>query len=100
MAENSHVQQKGKKSLKNEGGLRVLWENIKHYNTGITGIPEEEKRQRIKNSFEEKITENFPNQVTYKPRKHGVLPHKMNPQRPACRHIVIKMLQVKDKKES
>ena len=42
--------------------LRELWDNVKHYNICIIGLPEEEKEdQGIENIFEEIINENFPN---------------------------------------
>ena len=42
--------------------LRDLWDNIKHANIGITGVPEEkEKRKGYEKFFEEIIVENFPN---------------------------------------
>ena len=46
------------------------------------------------------MTENFPNlakETDIKSRKHRESQHKMNPKRPAPRHIIIKLLKVKDK---
>ena len=40
---------------------RDLWDNKKHANLYIIGIPEEEEREKIKNVFEEITAENFPN---------------------------------------
>ena len=49
-------------NLKNEDSLRVLWDNIKHTNILIIGLPEEEEReQEIKNLFQEIMSKNFPN---------------------------------------
>ena len=49
IAKNSQSeQQKRKQYFKNEDSLRDLWENIKHNNICITGLPEEEREQRIK----------------------------------------------------
>ena len=63
-AENSQSeQQKEKRFLKNEA-TESLWDNFKHTNIYIMGVPEREDReQRIKNQFEIIITENFPNLV-------------------------------------
>ena len=47
---------------KNEERLRNLWDNFKHSNIWIPGVPEEEDEQEIENLFE-KIMENFPNLV-------------------------------------
>ena len=56
-----------KRLKKNEDSLRELWDNMKHNNTCIMGIPEgEESEQGIENLFEELMTENFPNLVKKK----------------------------------
>ena len=54
---------KEKKILKrNEDSLRGLWDNIKHMNTGIIEVPEEEEREKgPEKIFEEIIAKNFPN---------------------------------------
>ena len=44
-----------------EDSLRDLWDNIKHTNIQIIGIPEEEKKKGYEKNFEEIIAENFPN---------------------------------------
>ena len=43
-----------------EDSLRDLWDNIKHTNIQITGVPEEEKKKGYEKVFEEIIVENFP----------------------------------------
>ena len=45
-----------------EGSLRDLWDNIKHTNIWVIGVPEEEdKKKGYEKIFEEIIVENFPN---------------------------------------
>ena len=45
---------------RDEDSLRDLWDNIKHTNIRIIGIPEgEEREKRPKKIFEEIIVENF-----------------------------------------
>ena len=45
-----------------EDSLRDLWDNIKHTNIQIIGIPEEEKKKEgYEKIFEESLVENFPN---------------------------------------
>ena len=45
-----------------EDSLRDLWDNIKHTNIQIIGVPEEEvKKTGCEKIFEEIIVENFPN---------------------------------------
>ena len=47
---------------KNEDSLRDLWDNIKHTNIHIIGIPEGEEREKgAEKIFEEIIAENFSN---------------------------------------
>ncbi len=36
-----------------EDSLRDLWDNIKHTNIQITGVPEEEKKEGYEKIFEE-----------------------------------------------
>ena len=45
-----------------EGSLRDPWDNIKHTNIRIIGVPEEvEKKKGTEKIFEEIILQNFPN---------------------------------------
>ena len=47
---------------KNEKRLRNLWDNFKHSDIQIIGVPEgEEKEHKIENLFENVMKENFPN---------------------------------------
>ena len=47
---------------KNEERLRNLWDNLKHSNIRIIGVPEgKEQQQEIEKLFEKIIKENFPN---------------------------------------
>ena len=53
---------KKEKIQKNEQRLRNLWDNFKHYNIQIIGVPEgEEEEQEIENLFEKIMEENFSN---------------------------------------
>ena len=55
-------QNKVKRMKRTEDRLRDLWNNIKHINTRIKGVPEEEEKKKgYKKNFEEIIVENFPN---------------------------------------
>ena len=55
-------QNKEKRMKRIEDSLRDLWDNTKHTNIRITGVPEEEKKKKgIEKIFEEIIVENFPN---------------------------------------
>ena len=49
---------------KNEERLRNLWDNFKHFNNRIIGMPEgEEEEQETENLFEKIMKENFSNLV-------------------------------------
>ena len=57
-----YEQNKVKRMKRPEDSLRDLWDNIKHTNIRIIGVPqEEEKRKGYEKNFEEIIVENFPN---------------------------------------
>ena len=58
----SEEQNKVKRMKRTEDSLRDLWNNIKHTNIWIIGVPEkEEKKKEYEKNFEEIILENFPN---------------------------------------
>ena len=47
---------------KNKERLKNLWDNFKHSNIWIIGVPEgQEEEQEIENLFENIMKENFPN---------------------------------------
>ena len=54
-------QNKVKRMKRTEDSFRDLWDNIKHTNIRIIGVPEEEEKKGYEKIFEEIIVENFPN---------------------------------------
>ena len=54
-------QNKEKRMKRTEDSLRDLWNNIKHTNIQIIGVPEEKKKKGTEKIFEEIIVENFSN---------------------------------------
>ena len=54
-------QNKEKRIKRIEDSFRDLWDNIKHTNIQLIGIPEEEKEKGSEEIFEEIIVKNFPN---------------------------------------
>ena len=94
-------QQKEKQIFKNESNLRDLWDNIKHINFRIIGVPEGEKRKkRIKNVFDEIMAENFPilkKEADIYVQEAQRVPNKMKPNRSIPKHAIIKMAKVKDR---
>ena len=63
MVEITATKQNTEKIMKrNEDSLREVWNNIKHTNIHITGVPEGEEREKgLEKIFEELIVENFHN---------------------------------------
>ena len=69
------AEQNKEKRMKRTGdSLRDLWDNIKHTNNQIIGVPEEQKKKGTEKIFEEIIVENFPNmgKVTVTPSSQEV----------------------------
>ena len=52
--------EKEKRIKRNENNLRDLWDNVKHLNIRIIGVPEEDKKKGHEKILEEIIVENFP----------------------------------------
>ena len=61
--DNQTKQQEEKRIQKNEDSVSSLWDNFKRSNIHIIGVPEEEKKQEIRNIFEKIMKENFLNLV-------------------------------------
>ena len=90
---------KRKKSFKksNENSLRDLWNNIKHTNIHIKGVPEGEERAKgTENIFEDIIADNSPDlgkETDTQVQKAQRIP-KRNPKRTTPRYTVIKMAKI------
>ena len=56
----SEDQNKVKRMKRTQDSLRDLWDNIKHTNILIIGVPEEAKKKGYETIFEDVIVENFP----------------------------------------
>ena len=58
----SEEQNKAKRMRRTEDSLRDFWDNIKHTNIQIIGVPEEEEKKKgYEKNFDEIIVENFLN---------------------------------------
>lgn len=94
---NTAADQK-KRKKKSKDSLRQLWDNIKHNNICIIGVPEGDERKDLKKIFEEIKAENLPNlgkeRVTPYPgntKLHtGLTQREPNP-----RHTAIKMPKIR-----
>ena len=71
-------QNKVKRMKRIEDSLRDVWDNIKHTNIRIIGVPEEEEKKKgYEKMFEEIIVENFPNmekKIVNKSKRHKESP--------------------------
>ena len=78
-------QNKEKRMKRIEDNLRDLWDNIKHTNIRITGVPEEEEKKKgTEKIFEEIIVENFPNmgkEIVNQAQEAQRIPYRINPRR-------------------
>ena len=74
-----------------ENSLRDLWDNIKHTNIRIIGVPEEEEKKKGTEKIFEGITvENFPNmekEIVNQVQEAQRVPYRINPRRNTPRHI-------------
>ena len=96
-------QNKVKRMKRTEDRLRDLWDNIKHTNIRIIGIPEEkEKKKGYEKIFEEIIVENFPSmekEIVNQVQDAQRVPYRTNPRRNMPRHILIKLTKTKRKEK-
>ena len=101
MVEITQEDQNKVKRMKRTDSLRDLWDNIKHTNIQIIGVPEEkEKKKKQEKIFEEIIVENFPNmknEVVNQVQKAQRISCRINPRRNMPRHILIKLMKTKQK---
>ena len=86
MAEiTSEEQNKIKRMKRTEDRLRDLWNNIKHINIWIIGVPEEEGKQKgYEKIFEEIMVESFPNmekEMVNQVQETQRVPSRINPRR-------------------
>ena len=97
----SEEQNKVKRRKRTEDSLRDFWDNIKHTNIQIIGVPEEEQEKKgYENIFEEIIAENFSSvekEIVDQVQEAQRVPYRINPRRNTPRHILIKLTKIKHK---
>ena len=95
--------ERGKKRIKrNEDNLRNLWDNVKHPNIRIIGVPEEEDKKKDHEKILEIIVENFPKmgkEIITQVQKTQRVPNRINPRQNTPRHILIKLTKIKHKEQ-
>ena len=96
-------QNKEKRMKRIDDNLRDFWDNIKHTNILIIGVPEEEENKKgTEKIFEEIILENFPNmgkERVNQLQEAQRAPYRINPRRNKPRHILIKLSKIKYKEQ-
>ena len=97
---NETERKKEKKKIKrNEDNLRDLWDNVKHTNIRIIGVPEEEDKDKgYEKILEEIIVENFPKmgkEIATQVQEIQRVPNRINPRQNTPRHILIKLAKIK-----
>ena len=87
-------QNKEKRKKRIKDSIRDLWDNIKHTNIRIIGLPEEEETKKgTEKIFEEIILEKVPNmgkEIVNQVQEAQRVPYRKNPRRNTPRHILIK----------
>ena len=84
MVEINEAERKKEKGIKrNEDNLRDLWDNVKHPNIRIIGVPEEEdKKKGHEKILDEIIVENFPKmgkEIATQVQETQRVPNRINP---------------------
>ena len=78
-----------------------FWDNIKHTNIQIIGVPEEEEKKKgYEIILEEIIVENFPNmekEIVNQVQEAQRVPYRIKLRRNTQRHILIKLTKTKHK---
>ena len=97
----SEEQNKVKRMKTTDGSLRDLWDNIKHTNIRIIGVPEEEEKKKgYEKILKENIVENFLNMEKEKSQsspRGTKSPIQDKPKEKHARHILIKVTKTKHK---
>ena len=100
---NEAERKKEKRVERNEDNLRDLCDNVKHPNIWIIGVPEEEdKKKGYEKILEEIIVENFPKmgkEIATQIQENQRVPNRINPRQNTPRHILIKLMKIKHKKQ-
>ena len=97
----SEEQNKVKRMKRTEDSLRDHWDNIKHTNIQIIGVPEEEEKKKgYEKNLEEIVVENFPNmekEIVNQLQEVQKVPYRINPRRNTPRYILIKLKKTNHK---
>ena len=98
MVEINEAEKKNKRIKRNEDKLRDLWDNVKHPNIQIKGVPEEDKKKSHEKILQEIIVEKFPKlakEIATQAQETQRIPNRINPRQNTLRHILIKLMKIK-----
>ena len=88
---------------RNEDNLRDLWDNVKHPNIQIIGVPEEDKKKGHEKILKEIIVEKFPKmdkEIVTQFQESQRVSHRINTrQNNVLRHLLIKLMKIKHKEQ-
>ena len=100
------MKQRGKKKKRikrNEDNLRDHWDNVKHTNIQIIGVPEEEdKKKSHEKILEEIIVKIFPKmgkEIATQVQETQRVPNRIKPRQNTPRHILIQLTKIKHKEQ-
>ena len=82
MVEINEAEREKKRIKRNEDNLRDLWDNVKHPNIRIIGVPEDDKKKGYEKILEEMIVENFPKigkEIATQVQETQRVPNRINP---------------------
>ena len=96
------MKQRGKKKKElNEDNLRDFWDNVKHPNIQIIGVPEEkDKKKGHEKILEEIIIENFPKmgkEIATQVQETQRVSNRINPRQNTPRYILTELMKIKYK---
>ena len=102
MLEINEAERKNEQWFKrNEDNHRDLWNNVKHPQIRIIGVPEEEdKKKGHEKILEETVVENLPKmgkEITTQVQETQRVPNRVNPRQNTPRNILIKLMKLKYK---
>ena len=104
MLEINEAERKNEQWFKrNEDNHRDLWNNVKHPQIRILGVPEEEdKKKGHEKILEEIVVENFPKmgkEIITQVQETQRVPNRINPRWNTPRHILIKLMKIEHKEQ-
>ena len=100
---NEAERKKEERKKRNEDNLRDFWDDVKHPNIRIIGVPEEkDKKKGHEKILEEIIVENFPKrgkEIATQVQETQRVPNRINQRQNTPRHILIKLTKIKHKEQ-